>query len=205
MLLVISGPSGVGKTTIVKALRDRIPDNAFSVSATTRQRTSADIEGADYHFISPQEFQRRVDAGEFLEHAVYAGNRYGTLRAPVEDELRRGRLVILDIDVQGGRQVKQRAPDAFSIFILPPDEDSLLTRLRARAREDESDIQKRFAEARREIEEARSCGAYDLFIVNDDLDRAVTEALARITAERALRRGNNHGSAPAPHTPSARR
>jgi len=189
MLLVISGPSGVGKTTIVRALRDRLPDVSFSVSGTTRPRTAGEEDGADYHFLSAEEFQRRVDAGDFLEHAEFAGNRYGTLRAPVEADLAKGRIVILDIDVQGGIQVKKAAPEALSIFILPPDEESLLRRLRERGRDDEAAIQRRFAAARREIEVARSCGAYDRFIVNDRLDSAIEAALDIVTQERSRRVG----------------
>ena len=187
MLLVISGPSGVGKTTIVRALRDRLPGVSFSVSATTRTRSPGEEDGADYHFLSPEEFAARVEAGDFLEHAEYAGNRYGTLRAPVEAELAKGRIVILDIDVQGGKQVKMQAPEALSIFILPPDEESLLRRLRERGREDEATIQRRFAAARREIEEAQTSRAYDAFIVNDDLDSAIEEAVRAVEEERALR------------------
>lgn len=189
MLLVISGPSGVGKTTIVRALRKRLPDNAFSVSATTRQPTAADSPGQDYHFLTHDEFQRRVDAGDFLEHAVYAGNRYGTLRGPVEEHLAAGRLVILDIDVQGGRSVRATAPDSFGVFLLPPGEGVLLERLRARGREPEDVIQRRFAEARREVAEAQASGAYDVFLVNDSLDRTIEEAVRVIEAERERRAG----------------
>lgn len=187
ILLVISGPSGVGKTTITRAVERSIPDAAFSVSATTRPQTDADVDGVDYHFLTAEEFEERVAADEFLEHAVYAGNRYGTMRAPVEAQLDRGRLVILEIDVQGAEQIKARKPDSFGLFILPPSEDELLDRLRARKRESEEVIQRRFAAARQEIARAKGNGAYDAFIVNDDLDRAIGEALERIRAERARR------------------
>ena len=189
MLLVISGPSGVGKTTVVRALRERLPDSAFSVSATTRRPTGAEAPGQDYHFVTAEEFDRLVGAGEFLEHAVYAGNRYGTLREPVEGHLRSGKLVILDIDVQGGRSVKAAAPDAFGVFLLPPDEGVLLERLRGRGRESEEVIQRRFAEARREVAEARGSGAYDVFLVNDDLERTIEEAVRVVTEERGRRVG----------------
>lgn len=187
MLLVISGPSGVGKTTITRAIERSIPDATFSVSATTRPKTDADVDGVDYHFLDAGEFERRVAQHAFLEHAVYAGNRYGTLRAPVEAQLERGRLVILEIDVQGAQSVKAQRPDAFGVFILPPSEDELLRRLRARKRESEETIQRRFAEAKREIETARAGDAYDAFITNDDLDRAITEALETVMRERAKR------------------
>lgn len=188
MLLVISGPSGVGKTTITRAVERSIPDAAFSVSATTRPRTDADVEGVDYTFLDDAEFSAREQRGEFLETATYAGNRYGTPAAPVAAQLERGRLVILEIDVQGARAVKQRMPDdMFGLFILPPSEDTLLERLRGRKREPEDVIQRRFAEARREIAQAKDCDAYDAFIVNDELDRAIEEAIAVVRAARRAR------------------
>jgi guanylate kinase len=187
MLLVISGPSGVGKTTITRAIERSIPDATFSVSATTRPKTDADVEGVDYTFLSVERFEQLVEEDAFLEHATYAGNMYGTLRAPVEAQLERGRLVILEIDVQGAQIVKQKMPEAFAVFILPPSEEELLARLRARKREGEEIIQRRFAVARREIEQAKSCGAYDAFVVNDDLERAIGEAMELVTARRSVR------------------
>ncbi len=188
MLLIISGPSGVGKTTITRAIERSIADAVFSVSATTRAQTEADVDGVDYHFMNEEEFVARIEAGEFLEHAVYAGNRYGTLRAPVVAQLERGRLMILEIDVEGAKNVKRQIPEAFGLFILPPSEATLLERLRARKREDESVIQRRFEIAKREIAEAQSCGAYDEFIVNDDLDRSIERALDLVRIRRASRR-----------------
>lgn len=187
LLLVISGPSGVGKTTITRAVERSIPDAVFSISATTRPKTDADVDGVDYHFMTRAQFDARVTGDEFLEHAIYAGNCYGTLRAPVEAQLERGRLVILEIDVQGAEQVKGKKPDAFGLFILPPSEEELLERLRARKRESEEVIQRRFAAAREEIARAKRNGAYDAFIVNDDLDRSIEEAIELIREERARR------------------
>ncbi len=187
LLLVISGPSGVGKTTITRALEAAIPDAEFSVSATTRPRTTADAEGVDYHFLSDDRFDDHVAEGDFLEHATYAGNRYGTLRGPVDRALAEGRVMILEIDVQGAIEVKRRIPEAFGVFILPPSEETLLDRLRKRKREGEEAIQRRFAAAKREIETATTCGAYDVFVVNDDLAKAINEALDAVTAERARR------------------
>lgn len=188
MLLIISGPSGVGKTTITRGVERSIPDAVFSVSCTTRPRTPADVEGVDYHFIDDETFERMKSAGEFLESAGIYGRKYGTPRAWVLEQLRRGRLVILEIDVAGAVQVKRQIPDAFAIFILPPSEETLLERLRARKREDESAIQRRFAQARREIESARASGVYDHFLVNSDLERTIADAVALVQTERARRR-----------------
>jgi guanylate kinase len=189
LLLVISGPSGVGKTTITRALREAFDDSVFSVSATTRGKTAADTDGVDYHFLSDDAFDARVAEGAFLEHATYAGNRYGTLRAPVDEALDAGRLMILDIDVQGAIEVRRKMPEAFGVFILPPCEDTLLQRLRDRKRDTEEAIQRRFAAAKREIETARTCGAYDAFVVNDHLASAINETIDLVTAERARRSG----------------
>lgn len=187
MLLIISGPSGVGKTTITRGVERTIPDAVFSVSATTRKSTGADVEGVDYHFVTDEQFVAMKGRGEFLETAEIYGKRYGTPRVWVEEQLRRGRLVILEIDVEGARQVKAKVPAAFGLFVMPPSEEVLLQRLRARKREDEAAIQRRFAEAKREIESARSCGVYNEFIVNQDLDRAIARAVEVVRAERTRR------------------
>lgn len=188
LLLVISGPSGVGKTTITRAVERSIPDSVFSVSATTRAKTDADVEGVDYHFKTECQFDAMVAGNEFLEWAGVFGKRYGTPKAWVQEQLQRGRLVILEIDVEGAKQVKRAMPDAFGVFILPPSEEELLRRLRDRKREDDALIEKRFAEARREIEEANRCDAYDAFIVNDDLERSIQDAVKVVRDERARRR-----------------
>jgi guanylate kinase len=187
LLLVISGPSGVGKTSIVRGLRERL-GGSFSVSATTRPRTAREVEGLDYYFVSDERFRAMLDAGEFLEHALVFGRHYyGTPRLPVEAAMARGELVILDIDVQGGLQVKKAMAEALMLFVLPPGDDELLRRLRGRAREDESVIQRRFAEAKREIDLATSSGAYDHMVVNDELERAVDEACRIVDARRSVR------------------
>ncbi len=177
LLLVISGPSGSGKTTIAHAVEKRL-GATFSVSATTRPPSDIEQRGRDYEFLSEDEFQELVDCGAFMEHArVYGRYRYGTLRDQVEDHLARGRVVILDIDVQGGIQVRESMPEALLVFILPPPgDDALEQRLRDRDRDDEASIQRRLAEARAEIEVGLHSGVYDAQIVNDDLDRAVEEA-----------------------------
>lgn len=175
LLLMVSGPSGVGKTTIIHRIRETF-DGTFVVSATTRPRSDQEVDGVDYHFIDEATFQSWIDEGRFLEYAqVFGRSWYGTPRADVDRDLREGRLVILDIDVQGARQVRERMPDVFGIFILPPSESTLLDRLRRRGREDEATIERRFAEARHEISVARSSEIYDEFATNDDLDRVVAE------------------------------
>lgn len=184
LLLVLSGPSGVGKTTITRVVRERIADAVFSISATTRPRTSSEAEGVDYFFLTGDEFKARIAADAFLEYANYAGHWYGTLRDQVERALAEGKLIMLDIDVQGARQVRERMPEMLGVFIMPPSEAELLERLRHRRREDEAAIQKRFAQAQREIAEAQEAGLYDALIVNDDLDRAVGEVMALIEAQR---------------------
>jgi len=185
LLLIISGPSGVGKTTITRGVERSFGDSVFSVSCTTRARTDADTEGVDYHFIADDEFDELVERDAFLEWADVFGKRYGTRRAWVEEQLARGRLVILEIDVEGARQVKAKMPHAFAIFILPPSEEELLRRLRDRKREDEAQIQKRFAEAQREIESARTGGVYDAMVVNRDLDEAIGRAVRLVRDARA--------------------
>lgn len=197
LLLMISGPSGVGKTTITRAVERSIPGAVFSVSATTRPRRPTDVEGVDYHFVDDATFERMKANGEFLECVDLFGKKYGTPRKWVDEQLARGRLVILEIDVVGAIKVKQQIPDAFGLFIMPPSEETLLERLRSRKREGEDEIQKRFAEARREIEQAHQgmpgAGSsrkpiYDRFIVNDKLEQSIPEAVSSVLGERERRR-----------------
>ena len=184
LLLVMSGPSGVGKTTITHEVERRL-GGVFSVSVTTRPRSAADVEGRDYFFIDEDEFARRRDAGELLEWATVFGKySYGTPKAPVLEHLRNGRLVILEIDVQGALQIKSCIPDACMIFVQPPSDEELLNRLRRRGRESEDAIRRRYEEAQREITTAKTSGVYDAFIVNDDLHRAIDEACAIVQERR---------------------
>ena len=187
LLLIISGPSGVGKTTITRGVERSIPDAVFSVSWTTRAPTPADVEGVDYHFVTDDEFETKKSAGGFIETAGVYGKKYGTPRDWVVEQLKRGRVVILEIDVQGAIQVKNQMPQGFALFVLPPTEDELLKRLRERKRESEELIQKRFAAARREIAAARECGVYNVFLVNADLDTAIREAVDTVNARRKAR------------------
>lgn len=170
VLFVVSGPSGVGKGTINKKLFEEFGEKvAYSVSATTRGPREGEVDGREYFFISRQEFEKRIANNEFLEHAEYAGNCYGTPRSYVLSLLGRGVSVILEIDVQGAMQVKQRMPESVSVFILPPSFEELESRLRGRGTETPEKIETRLAAARREIEMAP---AYDYQIVNDDVDAA---------------------------------
>ncbi|HVG74865.1 MAG TPA: guanylate kinase [Thermoleophilaceae bacterium] len=171
----MTGPSGVGKGTLIKRLLERVPGLELAVSATTREPRPGEVNGVDYHFLSQADFDRRVEAGEFLEHAVYAGNSYGTLWSELE---RPARGIVLEIDVQGARQVHERLPNATRIFIEPPSFEALAERLMQRGSDSPEQIERRLAAAREEIA-ARD--EFDHHIVNDDLDRAV-EALASLAA-----------------------
>ena len=187
-MLIISGPSGVGKTTITHEVERRL-GGRFSVSMTTRPQTADDTEGEDYYFVDAAEFRRAREAGELLEWAKVFENHYGTPRGPVEEALARGELMILEIDVVGAGEVKRNMPDAETIFVLPPSEATLLERLRTRRREDEATIQRRFSRAKDEISLARSSGTYRHFVVNDELERAVEEAVSIVRAAMAARAG----------------
>ena len=173
-LLIISGPSGVGKSTLTNALLERL-DADLSISMTTRPMSAADVNGEHYHFVDVPTFERTIIDQQLLEHAVYNGNYYGTPRKFVQEKLDAGRVVILEIDVEGARQVKTTMPDSYAIFIKAPNEEALLARLRGRQREDEETIQKRFSLAKKEIAFAESTEVYDAFVINDDFERAVAE------------------------------
>lgn len=179
-LLILSSPSGGGKTTIARMLLRERSDLGYSISATTRERHRDEREGVDYYFLSEREFRRRVDRGAFLEWAQYGTHLYGTPEEEVNRILDRGQHVLLDIEVQGARQVRQRRQDSVSIFILPPSAEVLLQRLRGRKREDEVLIRKRVLRAVEELGEATE---YDYVVVNDELGRAVAEVSAIIDAE----------------------
>jgi guanylate kinase len=168
-ILVITGPSGVGKGTLVKGLLERVPGLELAVSATTRRPREGEVNGVDYHFLTEADFDRRVAAGEFVEHAEYAGNRYGTLKSELS---RPARGIVLEIDVQGARQVREALPDAVLIFIEPPSFEDLERRLAGRASDQPEQIERRLAAARAELAAA---GEFDHRIVNDDLQNALRE------------------------------
>lgn len=180
-LIVISGPSGAGKTSICSALLRDLPDTVWSVSATTRPPRPGDKPGASYEFISREEFARREAAGDFLESAEYIGQRYGTPRKPAEQALAAGKNVVLEIDVQGGMQVAAKMPESVRIFILPPDMESLRARLEGRGSEAEEQLRRRLAKADGEIAMARDSGSYDHFVVNDVLEQTIAEVKRIIT------------------------
>jgi len=184
VLVVISGPSGAGKTSICKALLQRLPDAVWSVSVTTRNPRVGEKSGESYEFASREEFARREAAGDFLECAEYVGNRYGTPRRPVEKALAGGKAIILEIDVQGCMQVGKRMPDSVRIFVMPPNRESLRARLEGRNTEAEDQLRKRLAEADGEIAIARDSGCYRYFVVNDILEDTVARVLEIIEQER---------------------
>lgn len=180
-VVVVSGPSGAGKSSFVKTLLEQGPDLVYSISATTRPRRQHEIEGQDYFFLSQDEFKRRVEAGEFVEHARVHGEWYGTLRSQIDEALGRGKNVLLDIDVQGGKAVRKVYPDGVFVFVLPPSMEALEARLRRRATDSEERIRVRLENARREIPLVEEYGYY---IVNDDFEAASRRAVAIVWAER---------------------
>jgi len=170
--VVLSAPSGAGKTTIARALVEEESDFAFSVSATTRGRRGLEVHGVDYWFISHGQFRRMIDDGEFAEWAEVHGELYGTPVSSLREAAQGGRHVLLDIDVQGARQIREAVPQALLLFILPPSVEVLLARLRGRGTEKEADVQRRLRTA---LAELRAAEAFDFFVINDDLERAMQE------------------------------
>ena len=183
MILILSSPSGAGKTTLTRMLmRDSALDLTLSVSVTTRKRRSSEVDGVHYHFIDRGEFERMKAKGELLESAEVHGNGYGTPLKPVEKVLAEGRDMLFDIDWQGAKQVRERLhDDVVSIFVLPPSMRELRARLERRAEDTASSIEARFLNARKEIERWRD---YHYVVVNDDLKRAYRDVTAIVTAER---------------------
>jgi guanylate kinase len=171
-IFVITGPSGVGKGTLIDALRDRHPELRLTVSATTRAPRPGELDGRDYHFLTDQEFDRRLAAGEFIEHALYAGHRYGTLRSELARASEGGHPAVLEIEVQGARQVHEAIPSALLVFIAPPSLEALRARLEERGTDSSETIARRLVAAKGELE-ARS--EFEFVIVNDQLERAVGE------------------------------
>jgi guanylate kinase len=174
-VIVIAGPSGVGKGTLIRGLLERLPGLELSISATTRAPRPGEEDGVDYHFLEPEEFERRVAAGEFVENACYLGRRYGTLRSELDRRTAEGGTVVLEIEVQGARQVRDAMPDALQVLILPPSLEALRTRLVGRGTDAPEQIEQRLRTAQQEIE-AR--GEFPHVVVNDRLEQATDKLVA---------------------------
>lgn len=189
LLLVLSAPSGAGKTTLARLFLARTPDARFSVSATTRAPRGAERDGVDYHFVSPERFEALVREGAFAEWAEVHGRRYGTLRGTVDEALAQGRIAVFDIDVQGGTRILDSWPrEAVSVFVLPPSMEELARRLHARSTDSQEQIARRLAVAREEI--AQGTARYDYVLVNDELEPALARLGAIVAGARARLAGN---------------
>lgn len=181
-MFVITGPSGVGKGTLISRLLERRPELQLSISATTREPRSGERDGVEYHFLAPEEFDRRVAAGEFLEHAAYSGNQYGTLRSEVDRRIKSGHPVVLEIEIQGAAQIRETMPEAIQVFIAPPEPEfeSLKARLTGRGTDSDEAIAGRLAVAEHEL------AAKDEFhhqVINDDHGRATGELEAIVVRD----------------------
>jgi len=184
LLLIVSSPSGAGKTTLTNALRARVEGVKFSVSHTTRKPRSTEAHGREYYFVDAEEFRRLIEQDAFLEWALVHGSYYGTSRSEVQ-HADGCRALLFDVDYQGARQIRCAEPDAVTVFILPPDMATLEARLRGRASEDESAVQRRFQAAKIEI---AHYGFFDYVLVNDDLERAIQQLIAVLLAEECRRK-----------------
>jgi guanylate kinase len=179
-VFVITGPSGVGKGTLIKELLKELPNLELSISATTRSPREGEVNGRDYHFLTPEEFERRTDENDFLEWATYSGNRYGTLRSEVERRVEAGHSVVLEIEVQGAQQVRAAKPDSVQIFIAPPDPAVLRERLSGRGTDSAEAIDERLKVAEQEL---AAQGDFDHCVVNDEVARAAQELASIVRSE----------------------
>ena len=179
---MITGPSGVGKGTLIRGLLERVPGLELSVSATTRAPRPGEVDGVDYHFLTPDEFDARVAAGDFVEHATYSGNRYGTLRSELERPLAKGEGVVLEIEVQGARQVRAAIPEAVAVFIAPPSREALRARLLSRGTDSSEQVDARLQTAVRELEAQPE---FAHVVVNDRLEEATGELASIVGAATA--------------------
>jgi guanylate kinase len=182
-VFVITGPSGVGKGTLIRDLLSRVPDLELSVSATTRAPREGEVDGREYHFLAPDEFEQRVEEKDFLEFATYSGHRYGTLRSEVERCLEHGRSVVLEIEVQGAQQVRAAKPDSVQIFIAPPDPAVLRERLIGRGTDSTAAIDERLKVAEQEL---AAQDDFDHQIVNSEVERAAAELVEVVRSELGL-------------------
>ena len=176
---MITGPSGVGKGTLIRGLLERVPELELSVSATTRAPRPGEEDGIDYHFLTPEQFEARVKAGDFVEHANYSGNRYGTLRSDLERRLASGAGVVLEIEVQGARQVRSAMPEAVAVFIAPPSRAALRARLVGRGTDSAEQVDERLRTAERELEAQPE---FAHVVVNDRLEQATDELVEIVRA-----------------------
>jgi guanylate kinase len=179
-VFVITGPSGVGKGTLIRGLLERVPELELSVSATTRSPRPGEEDGADYHFLTSEQFDAHVAAGDFVEHATYSGNRYGTLRAELERRLQTGAGVVLEIEVQGARQVRAAMPEAVAVFIAPPSREALRARLVGRGTDSAEQVDARLQTAERELEAQPE---FRHVVVNDRLEEATDALVSIVRAE----------------------
>jgi len=179
-VFVITGPSGVGKGTLIRGLLERMPELELSVSATTRDPRPGEEHGVDYHFLTPEQFEARVRAGDFVEHARYSGNRYGTLRSELERRLAEGAGVVLEIEVQGARQVRAAMPDSVAVFIAPPSREALRARLVGRGTDSSEQVDERLKTAENELEAQPE---FAHVVVNDRLEQAIDELVSIVRAE----------------------
>ena len=190
---MITGPSGVGKGTLIRGLLERVPGLELSVSATTRTPRPGERDGADYHFMSDEEFERRAAAGEFVEHAMYSGRRYGTLRSELERRIADGSPVVLEIEVQGARQIREAMPEAVAVFIAPPSLEALRVRLIGRGTDAPRDIDERMRTAERELQAQPE---FMHVVVNDRLEQATSELAQIVNTGAANLDAPNQGHAP---------
>lgn len=179
-LIVLSGPSGAGKSTVISRLLQQRSDIHFSVSFTTRKPRAGEVDGVNYNFVDAPEFERMIRDGELLEFAQYVGNYYGTSLKVIRDHLEKGTDVLLDIEVQGAASVREKCPEAVTIFLIPPSMEELAARLSFRGTDDAATVQKRLEQARREYQDIPQ---YDYLVVNDRVETAVEEIISILTAE----------------------
>jgi guanylate kinase len=179
-IFVITGPSGVGKGTLIRGLMERLPGLELSISATTRPPREGERDGVDYHFLGSEEFERHVRAGDFVEHADYATRRYGTLRSELARRMEHGSAVVLEIEVQGARQVRRSVPDAVQVFIAPPSLDALRTRLIGRGTDDSQEVERRLRVAEQELQAQPE---FAHVVVNDSLDEALEQLVGIVAGE----------------------
>ncbi|QSQ24981.1 guanylate kinase [Pyxidicoccus parkwayensis] len=185
LLLVLSAPSGAGKTTLAHRLLKETPDSVFSISVTTRRPRGKEQDGVDYHFVDVATFQQKIERGEFVEWAEVHHHFYGSPQSAVDEARRKKSVAIFDIDVQGGQAIKRKHPDAVLVFVLPPSMEELERRLRDRQTDSDETIRRRMLAARSEME--RGIASYDYIVVNDDFERAYSELRSVVVAERSRR------------------